>query len=726
MKISDSGSVLDTNNNNADSLDFGIGDVSTIIDILRNRLYSNPIRTLTQEYLCNGRDSHRDAGNSNVPLRVTLPTKLDSVLKIRDFGTGLSPDSVKKVFVLYGKSTKREDNVQTGGFGIGAKSAWAYTDSFVVVSYYEGKCRTYIAHTGKNSNGTLELISEVDSPEPNGVEIQVPVKECDIEQFIAAVYRCTYFWDVKPELKGITNMEVPASWLTGIDKILYKKDNWFLLEKDELVKRLFDSYNQDIYVLIDKIPYSINKFSRECPEVEKLRSSSYAAHMSFIEVGNGVLEVSATRESISDKENSKGKVNQICEEARNSLHSCVEDQFKKDFKDIPSYINFYFKLKATFNLASFPKILDVAFKKNGCSYKLLPNGKIDSPTFNGCIIDRYNIKRQKSRRILNRAGNADISFNEEKSMFVLSNNDKNGRPVPEYVFKEKIKKLFANNDELSYVYVIHNYTEEQKNNIKDHLEAIYITDIQLDKPAYKNKKESGTVSIRYIKVADQRYGYFRGKLESETKEDVTLESIETSANNYISVPFSGSEEYDFDNAIFSENIKFLIEQGNYKIIKLSKRDYDAVNTLDNVMEYSDVAESISDHVDVDDKIIEAFVFKQANNAFEPLRKSLDKIDCDKIAEYFRIKGQAPAENRRNTATIPDRILAMYPYYSKVSDSVKKIAKLEEEITRKYPLMKQLSYIVGGYYGNNVEKNRELNEFIFYLNAKHSSGKAEVS
>jgi hypothetical protein len=718
MKISNNGSVLDTNNNNADSLEFGIGDVSTIIDILRNRLYSNPIRTLTQEYLCNGRDSHRDAGSANVPLRVTLPTKLDSVLKIRDFGTGLSPDRVKDVFVLYGSSTKRKDNVQTGGFGIGAKSAWAYTDSFVVVSYHDGKCRTYIAHTGKNSNGTLELINEVDSTEPNGVEIQVPVKECDIEQFVSAVYRCTYFWDVKPELKGITNIEIPASWLAGSDKILYKKDNWFLLEKDDLVKRLFDSYNQDIYVLIDKIPYSINKFSRECPEVEKLKSASYAAHMSFIEVGNGVLEVSATRESISDKEGSKHKVNEICEEARKSLYSCVEEQFEKDFKDIPSYINFYFKLKATFNLANFPKTLDVAFKKNGCSYKLLSNGKIESSSFTGCTVERYNIKRQKTRRILNRVGNAEIHFGEEKVKFILVNEDKNGRHVPEYVFKEKIKKLFYDDETLSYVYVINHYTEEQRNNLKDHLEAIYITDIQLDKPAYKAKKESGTVSIRYIKPADHRYGYRHGKLESDSKEDVTLESIESSAHNYISVPFSGSEEYDFDNPIFVENIKFLIEHGKYKIIKLSKRDYDAVNTLDNVMEYSDVAEAISDHVEIDDKIIEDFVFKQASNTFEPLRKSLDKIKCDKIAEYFRIKGQAPADNRRNATTIPDRILAMYPYYSKVNDNVKKIAKLEEEITQKYPLMKQLSYIVGGYYGNHTDRNKELNEFVFYLNAKH--------
>jgi hypothetical protein len=79
----------------------------------------------------------------------------------------------------------------------------------------------------------------------------------------------------------------------------------------------------------------------------------------------------------------------------------------------------------------------------------------------------------------------------------------------------------------------------------------------------------------------------------------------------------------------------------------------------------------------------------------------------------------PTDNRRNNTNIPDRILALYPYYSKVNDSVKKLAKLEAEISEKYPLIKQLSYIAGGYYGHGQDVQKQLNEFVFYLNAKHS-------
>ena len=717
MKINSNGSTLDTNNKNSDSIEFGIGDVSTIIDILRNRLYANPIRTLTQEYLCNGRDSHRDAGNSDVPLKVTLPTRLEPNLKIRDYGTGLSPDRVKDVFVLYGSSTKRKDNVQTGGFGIGAKSAWAYTDSFIITSFYDGKSKTYIAHTGKNSNGMLELINETDSDEPNGVEVQIPVKESDIEQFVMAVYRCTYFWDVKPNLTGVTKLEIPASWLEKDKKVLHRKDNWFIVEKDDLIKRLFDAHNQDIYVLIDKIPYSINKFARECPEVLKLRDSVYAHSMNFIEVDNGVLEISATRESISDKEGSKEKVNEICKLAKQKLHSCIEDAFAEEFKDIPAYLKFYFSLKSTFNVDSIQKNFDFAFKKDGLSYKIV-NGKITSTSFNGCIINKYSQKRQKSRSVLSVNNNVEINVGEEKTKFVLMN-DTPEKPVPEYLFKEKIKKIFTDEADTVYVYTINNYTEEQRQKLKDHLGAVYVTDLPHDRMTQKQRRDVGKISLRYINRGTGRYGY-RGRLEADSKVDVSLDEIASKDEQFISIPFSADAMYDFESQEFCENIEFLIKHGKFKVVKCSKRDYDALNTLDNVYEYSDVRGSIADYVAVEEKVIEDFVYRRASNSFEVLRNHAPRIKCPLINEYFAIKSLIPNQNNRAQSDIPDRILALYPHFDKINTNVKKLGDLENDINTKYPLMKQLNYIVG-HYGNN-DRTRDVNEFVFYLNAKHDSVK----
>jgi hypothetical protein len=41
----------------------------------------------------------------------------------------------------------------------------------------------------------------VDTNEPNGTEIQIGVKEYDLNKFIQAVYRTTMFWTVRPNIK---------------------------------------------------------------------------------------------------------------------------------------------------------------------------------------------------------------------------------------------------------------------------------------------------------------------------------------------------------------------------------------------------------------------------------------------------------------------------------------------------------------------------------------------
>lgn len=49
------------------TVEFRIGDPGKIIDILRSKIYSNPIQTLVQEYLCNARDANREVkGTKNL------------------------------------------------------------------------------------------------------------------------------------------------------------------------------------------------------------------------------------------------------------------------------------------------------------------------------------------------------------------------------------------------------------------------------------------------------------------------------------------------------------------------------------------------------------------------------------------------------------------------------------------------------------------------------------
>lgn len=177
---------------------YGVKDPSVIFDILCNTMYNNPLRTMVQEYMCNARDAHREVGTPTRPIEVTLPTRINGHLRIRDFGPGLSPQRMETVFVFLGESTKRDSDTQTGGFGIGAKVGWAYGDSFQIVSCHEGTVRTYLAFMGDGNIGKLSLLKEETTEEPNGVEIQIRIKDGDNYKVENAVNRACYFWRTQP------------------------------------------------------------------------------------------------------------------------------------------------------------------------------------------------------------------------------------------------------------------------------------------------------------------------------------------------------------------------------------------------------------------------------------------------------------------------------------------------------------------------------------------------
>src|ERR1051326_3797040 len=208
MRYVESQSQSDTALASKNSIDFKIGDISKIIEILRNKMYSNPIQTLVQEYLANARDACRETGNPRID--VWLPTHDDPTLRIRDYGPGINSERMLNNFTQYGSSTKTRTNAQNGGFGLGSKLAWAYTDQFSILTYIDGTLTEYLAHINGNKNGTLDLVSESSASEPNGTVIRVPVENCpsDIDAFTKAVFRATFFWN-DSEKPNIVNAPEP-------------------------------------------------------------------------------------------------------------------------------------------------------------------------------------------------------------------------------------------------------------------------------------------------------------------------------------------------------------------------------------------------------------------------------------------------------------------------------------------------------------------------------------
>jgi len=179
-----------------------------IFKILRDSLYSNKPMAVLKEYSINGLDAHVEAGKSDLPIEVTLPNVLEPVLKIRDFGKGLSHEDIVNVYCKFGASTKRNSNDVCGMMGIGGKCAFSYGDNFVIVSRNGGTKTTYNAYLDETQIGRIATLASELCDEPTGVEIQVPIKVKDIELFAQIAANLFSYFKVPPIIKGRANFKI--------------------------------------------------------------------------------------------------------------------------------------------------------------------------------------------------------------------------------------------------------------------------------------------------------------------------------------------------------------------------------------------------------------------------------------------------------------------------------------------------------------------------------------
>lgn len=331
------------------SQSFGINqeDVGLIIDLLRNKMYEYKIRSMVQEIICNGRDAMREVGKTNNAFEVTIPNRLNPIFKVRDFGPGITPDRMTNVFIRYGASTKRGDNGATGGFGLGAKSPFAYTDSFTITTFINSIKRIYVAHVGSNNQGNLDLIKSESTTEENGTEIQLAVQQHDCGEFKDAVFRATHFWENKPVFKGEMNIPVPIHG-TRLGDGLEIIDNQLLPSYIRL-----NRYSDEILAVIDGIPYIMN--GNMVRKVKKLKQTRELMERELIlYFGNGVVQVMPNREKIDDSVFTITALEKIAAAAYTTVEKHITDAFAK-VKTTTEYLQTYIAMSKDYHVDGFAK-----------------------------------------------------------------------------------------------------------------------------------------------------------------------------------------------------------------------------------------------------------------------------------------------------------------------------------------------------------------------------------
>lgn len=303
---------------------FGIRekDMGIILDILRSKMYSDPIVAICREVACNAVDANKEAGREDEPIEITLPSALVKQIVFKDHGHGISPRRMADIFMNYGASTKRRDNSQIGGFGIGAKSPFSYSDTFSIISVYGGKKRQYTALIDDTRSGRMDLISEEDSDDPTGTSIVIPVKDNDFRSFGEAVISVTKFFKVRPTIKNLpAYMQYPerrTPILTG--------DGWSLLSMKKT--GYYSNSDSGVYALIGGIGYKVSG-SGSYGKVKYL--TEYDIEIDF---KIGELSLSASRDSLHYDDKTIAAITKHF----TAIHETLVNNAKEKVKTAASYV----------------------------------------------------------------------------------------------------------------------------------------------------------------------------------------------------------------------------------------------------------------------------------------------------------------------------------------------------------------------------------------------------
>jgi hypothetical protein len=284
------------------NIEFGISNSAEFFNILSSTLYTDQKLAVVREVLCNAWDAHVDAGITDRAVIVTINA---DKFTVQDFGYGIPKDKIGPIYGTYGNSTKQHDGKQTGGFGLGCKAPFAYTDHFEVTSINGGEKTIYAMSRSSAQVGGkpgIKPIATFPASTESGITVSLDLKESnDRHLFHRLVERIARNGEMNVMLNGKQVETIPFSTM--------KHD--FLITKtvvyDNHVSRIYVRYGNVIYP-VDRHPDFHANYEKICSFLARLRNDTYRI---VFQAPPHSISVTPSRESLSMQEHTVRTLTQI-------------------------------------------------------------------------------------------------------------------------------------------------------------------------------------------------------------------------------------------------------------------------------------------------------------------------------------------------------------------------------------------------------------------------------
>jgi len=191
-------------------IDMGISNSAEFFQILSSTLYSDQMLAVVRETTCNAWDAHVESDRTDTPIQITVDS---NKVVIRDFGHGIHHDNMGPIYGIYGASTKKNDGTQTGGFGLGCKAPFAYTDHFQVTSNHAGTKTIYSMSKSSAQVGGKPAIIPITSfaSDETGLEVSINIKPSDMPRFLKLFQLIVRNGEMNAEINGQLAKTTPYS-----------------------------------------------------------------------------------------------------------------------------------------------------------------------------------------------------------------------------------------------------------------------------------------------------------------------------------------------------------------------------------------------------------------------------------------------------------------------------------------------------------------------------------
>lgn len=277
-----------------------------VAKLLYDQLYTDKPRSITRELATNAYDSHIEAGCPERPFIIQLPNMLDSTFRVRDFGVSMTHEQTMELYTTIFASSKQDTNDLVGQFGLGSKSPFAYTDSFVVTCWRDEFKRVYVAALNADGMPVLTHLLTEPSDEETGMEVSFPVQARHFNDFKKAAKTVAMGFDIIP-------LGVDA------DPPVYSRDNWRIFETP-------DRHNVKLSIRQGCVNYPVNTYD---VGVTDLVGGGYHLIVDVpIGVQAGGVDIIASREALSLDDETKANVKAAWAMARDSMLAFTKDIFE--------------------------------------------------------------------------------------------------------------------------------------------------------------------------------------------------------------------------------------------------------------------------------------------------------------------------------------------------------------------------------------------------------------